>query len=166
MTPLPPVEQVRPGLWSIPVPLPMNSLRYVLVYAFETDRGRQVRGVVSAGNEVDLYKQLQSAGLELVQCAPLSEKSGHSMFQKKVKIRDLIQLFIHMEQMQSAGVPMLEALADIRDTTDHNRLRDIMTEVHRAVSEGSAGESALPATVSPFAKATVPVRTNGYNVSA
>jgi glyoxylase-like metal-dependent hydrolase (beta-lactamase superfamily II) len=37
--PLPPVEKVRPGLWSIPVPLPNNSLRYVLVYLFETDRG-------------------------------------------------------------------------------------------------------------------------------
>jgi glyoxylase-like metal-dependent hydrolase (beta-lactamase superfamily II) len=30
---------VRPGLWSVPVPLPNNSLRYVLVYVFETDRG-------------------------------------------------------------------------------------------------------------------------------
>ena len=37
--PIPPVERVRPGLWSIPVPLPNNSLRYVLVYLFETDRG-------------------------------------------------------------------------------------------------------------------------------
>lgn len=30
---LPPVEEVRPGLWSIPVPLPNIPLRYVLVYA-------------------------------------------------------------------------------------------------------------------------------------
>ena len=37
--PFPPVEKVRDGLWSIPVPLPNNSLRYVLVYVFETDRG-------------------------------------------------------------------------------------------------------------------------------
>ena len=36
--PLPPVEQVRPGLWSIPVPLPI-PLRYVFVYAFETEKG-------------------------------------------------------------------------------------------------------------------------------
>jgi glyoxylase-like metal-dependent hydrolase (beta-lactamase superfamily II) len=39
VTPLPPVERVRPGLWSIPVPIPSSSLRYVFVYAFETDRG-------------------------------------------------------------------------------------------------------------------------------
>ena len=30
-----PVELVRPGLWSIPVPLPNNPLRYVLVYVLE-----------------------------------------------------------------------------------------------------------------------------------
>jgi len=36
---LPPVENVRPGLWSIPVPLPNNPLRYVLVYLFELDDG-------------------------------------------------------------------------------------------------------------------------------
>ena len=36
---LPPVEQVRPGLWSIPVPIPNNPLRYVLVYALEMRGG-------------------------------------------------------------------------------------------------------------------------------
>ena len=36
---LPPVEEVRPGLWSIPVPIPNNPLRYVLVYAFELQGG-------------------------------------------------------------------------------------------------------------------------------
>jgi glyoxylase-like metal-dependent hydrolase (beta-lactamase superfamily II) len=36
---LPPVENVRPGIWSIPVPIPNNPLRYVLVYALELDNG-------------------------------------------------------------------------------------------------------------------------------
>ncbi|WP_086722620.1 MBL fold metallo-hydrolase [Streptomyces carpinensis] len=36
---LPPVEQVRPGLWSLPVPMPNNPLRYVLCYAFEAGPG-------------------------------------------------------------------------------------------------------------------------------
>ena len=36
---MPPVEKVRPGLWSIPVPLPNNPLRYVLVYVFELANG-------------------------------------------------------------------------------------------------------------------------------
>jgi glyoxylase-like metal-dependent hydrolase (beta-lactamase superfamily II) len=36
---LPPVERVRRGLWSIPVPIPESPLRYVLCYAFEHRAG-------------------------------------------------------------------------------------------------------------------------------
>src|SRR3974390_3659681 len=58
---LPPVEQVRPGLWSIPVPIPNNPLRYVLVYALELDSGV---AIVDAGwNTEDAFAAL-NAGLE------------------------------------------------------------------------------------------------------
>jgi glyoxylase-like metal-dependent hydrolase (beta-lactamase superfamily II) len=36
---LPPVEEVRPGVWSIPVPIPDSPLRYTLSYAFLDDSG-------------------------------------------------------------------------------------------------------------------------------
>ena len=60
----PPVEQVRPGLWSIPVPLPLVNLRYVLVYAFELPDGI---GLVDAGWDGDdawaaLVAGLRTAG--------------------------------------------------------------------------------------------------------
>ncbi|MDQ2754179.1 MAG: MBL fold metallo-hydrolase [Actinomycetota bacterium] len=56
--PLPPVEMVRPGLWSVPVPIPNNPLRYVLVYVFETDRGPYL---IDAGwNTDDAYHTLVS----------------------------------------------------------------------------------------------------------
>jgi glyoxylase-like metal-dependent hydrolase (beta-lactamase superfamily II) len=36
---IPSVEQVTPGLWSLPVPIPDNPLGYTLVYLFETRKG-------------------------------------------------------------------------------------------------------------------------------
>jgi glyoxylase-like metal-dependent hydrolase (beta-lactamase superfamily II) len=65
--PLPPVERVRPGLWSIPVPIPNNPLRYVLVYAFETDKGPYL---VDAGWNTDdafevLCRGLRTAGFDI-----------------------------------------------------------------------------------------------------
>jgi len=42
LSPIPPIDRVRPGLWSIPVPIPSSSLRYVFVYLFETDRGAYI----------------------------------------------------------------------------------------------------------------------------
>jgi glyoxylase-like metal-dependent hydrolase (beta-lactamase superfamily II) len=58
--PLPPVERVRPGLWSIPVPIPDSPLRYVFVYVFESQAGAYL---VDAGWDTDdAYETLQ-AGL-------------------------------------------------------------------------------------------------------
>jgi len=57
---LPEVEQVRPGLWSIPVPIPNNPLRYVLVYAFESDQGVTL---VDAGWNTDDAWQALNDGL-------------------------------------------------------------------------------------------------------
>ncbi len=47
---MPGVEKVRPGLWSIPVPIPNNPLRYVLVYAIELPDGV---AIVDAGWNTD-----------------------------------------------------------------------------------------------------------------
>jgi glyoxylase-like metal-dependent hydrolase (beta-lactamase superfamily II) len=57
---LPPVEPVRPGLWSLPVPIPHNPLRYVLCYVFETGSGQVL---VDPGWPVEDGWDALSAGL-------------------------------------------------------------------------------------------------------
>ena len=70
--PFPEVEKVRPGLWSIPVPLPQNSLRYVLVYLFETDRGPYL---IDAGWNTDDAFGALTAGMKVAGCE-VSEVQG------------------------------------------------------------------------------------------
>lgn len=50
---------------------------------------------------------------------------------------------MHLEQMQSAGVPMLDALGDIRDTTENTTLRDMLSEISRDVNDGSSFSDAI-----------------------
>ncbi|MGO9456184.1 MAG: MBL fold metallo-hydrolase [Acidimicrobiales bacterium] len=59
---LPPVERVRPGLWSVPVPIPDNPLRYVLVYLLELDDGV---AMVDAGWNTDVAWEALLDGLAL-----------------------------------------------------------------------------------------------------
>jgi glyoxylase-like metal-dependent hydrolase (beta-lactamase superfamily II) len=61
---LPPVEQVRPGVWSIPVPIPHNPLRYTLSYAFLEDDGVLLvdPGWDSAEGRAALTAGLEAAG--------------------------------------------------------------------------------------------------------
>lgn len=111
----------------------MEKFKYKAI----NSRGRPIKGVLGAVNENDLFKQLQGAGLDLVSATPLSKKKSKSHLMTRVKVRDLISLFIHLDQMDGAGVPILDSLADIRDTTENTALRDAMSEIQRDVSEGS-----------------------------
>jgi type IV pilus assembly protein PilC len=115
----------------------MEKYKYRAINA----KGRPVRGVLGAMHETDLFNQLQAAGLELVSCSPLSKRRGKGG--GSVKVRDLIQFFVHIDQLESAGVPVLEALADIRDTTDSTGLRDAVSEIYRDVTEGSKVSEAM-----------------------
>lgn len=112
-------------------------------YRALNSKGRPIKGVLGAVNENDLFNQLQAAGLELVSATPLSKKKGKNHLMARVKVRDLIQLFIHLDQMEGAGVPILDSLADIRDTTENTALRDAMSEIYRDVSEGSKLSEAM-----------------------
>jgi glyoxylase-like metal-dependent hydrolase (beta-lactamase superfamily II) len=60
---LPPVERVAYGLWSIPVPIPDNPLRYVLVYAIEAG---DAMILVDAGWDDEESWQALTRGLESV----------------------------------------------------------------------------------------------------
>lgn len=119
----------------------MAKFRYKAV----NDKGRPVRGVIQAANEADLFNRLTEIHLSLVDCKELNEKPSklQHLLAKKVLIRDLVQLFMHLEQLQKAGVPLLDALSDVRDTTESTRLRDIMSDVYNEMAEGSSLSVAL-----------------------
>jgi glyoxylase-like metal-dependent hydrolase (beta-lactamase superfamily II) len=54
------VEQVVPGMWSVPVPIPHNPLGHTLVYVFETPRGPVL---VDAGWDDPTSWQILSDGI-------------------------------------------------------------------------------------------------------
>ncbi len=84
---LPPVEQVRPGLWSVPVPIPDNPLRYVLVYVLELDDGV---ALVDAGwNTDDAWRALNEGLAE----------AGGSM----ADVRAVVVTHIHPDHYGLAG---------------------------------------------------------------
>ncbi len=61
---LPPVEQLRADLWSIPVPIPHNPLRYNSIYAFALDGGGL--GLIDTGWGSDESWAALTAGLAAI----------------------------------------------------------------------------------------------------
>ncbi|MGH8527207.1 MAG: type II secretion system F family protein, partial [Gammaproteobacteria bacterium] len=96
--------------------------------------GRIIKGQLDALNPVDLEVRLGRLGLELVHCKEvqatrLSARAG-------IKRKDLITFCIHLEQLLEAGVPMLDALTDLRDTLDHRRFQEITSAIIESIQGG------------------------------
>jgi type IV pilus assembly protein PilC len=117
----------------------------VPTYAYKAinEMGRAVRGTILADNEIDLESRLKQVKLDLIDASIADNK--RSWRGGKIKINHLIVLCMHMEQLDRAGVPLHDALADVRDTSDSEKMRDILTDVHESVRNGNPLSKALSA---------------------
>jgi type IV pilus assembly protein PilC len=108
-------------------------------YAYRAlnEAGRTVRGKLSANNETDLYQHLQKIGLMLLDSKVSKANSVGAAMARGISAREKIQFFVHLEQLQAAGVPLLDSLTDVRDSTDVPRLRDMTATLLNDVSEGT-----------------------------
>jgi type IV pilus assembly protein PilC len=112
-------------------------------YRAMDQRRRWLRGHIRAISEFELDQRLRDRGLDLVTCKTIKASQRSSVLSKGIQTRDLVQLCIHLEQMGSANVPLMESLAEARDSVKSGQLQDIITEIHRDVSEGMALSAAF-----------------------
>ncbi len=104
--------------------------------------GKIRNGSLDAVNEVDLEQRLERMGLDLIRCDVTEEKRA-AIGQRKVEKSDLINFCFHMEQLTRAGVPILEGLADLRDSLDHPRFREIIANIIDEIEGGKSLSEAL-----------------------
>jgi len=105
---LPPVELVRPGLWSIPTPFPNSPLRYVLAYAVEYNGGIALidTGWPSETSWDGLVAGLGEAGWDLSDVKAVLITHGHG---------DHMGLARRLRERTGAWVAMHEADAHPRE---------------------------------------------------
>ena len=106
----------------------------VFIYSALNERARTVRGTMVAENEIDLETRLKELDLDLVRYREQTKKGGRG---SNIKLKDMIILCLHLEQLCRAGVPIHEGLGDVRDSTDSVKLRDVLTDVLEKVKTGT-----------------------------
>jgi type IV pilus assembly protein PilC len=105
-------------------------------------RGKSALGQIEALNIIDLEMRLKRMGLDLISGALL--KRGSSMLRAgSVKREDLINFCFHLEQLSSAGVPIVEGLTDLRDSVDNPRFREVLSGVVESIQGGAGISQAL-----------------------
>lgn len=84
-------------------------------YRAVDEEGQFASGKLDAINAIDLELRLKRLGLDLITFEQL--KQG-ALMRRRISRRDLITFCFHLEQLIRAGVPIIEALIDLRDTVD------------------------------------------------
>ena len=104
--------------------------------------GKANLGQIEALNIIDLEMRLKRMSLDLISGAPL--KRGSSMLRSgSVKREDLINFCFHLEQLSSAGVPIVEGLTDLRDSVDNPRFREVLSGTVESIQGGAGLSQAL-----------------------
>jgi len=104
--------------------------------------GKNVLGRAEAVNVFDLEQRLERMGLDLISGAPSSQKSRF-IGGAKIKRQDLINFCFHLEQLTSAGVPLVEGLVDLRDSLENPRFREVVSGMIEAIGGGRSLSQAM-----------------------
>jgi type IV pilus assembly protein PilC len=104
--------------------------------------GRIHNGKVDAVNIADLEARLTKMGLDLVNYKELGS-STQRITGAGVTRRDLITYCFHLEQTSRAGVPILESLQDLRDSTENPRLREVIASMIESIEGGKTLSDAM-----------------------
>ena len=114
----------------------------VFAYKSIDPDGRSVSGKIEAANLLDLEQRLARIGLDLITAESANKPSG-GFLRGKVSRQDLITFCFQMEQLVGAGVPLLEGLTELRDSTESARFREVMGTLIEAIEGGQSLSQAL-----------------------
>ena len=123
-------------------------------------QGKAVLGRIDAVNVFDLELRLSRMGLDLVSGGPAG-KGSRLIGGGTVKRVDLINFCFHLEQLVSAGVPIMDGLTDLRDSVENPRFREVISGVIEAIQGGNSLSQALAEYPEVFSKVFVSLVRSG-----
>ena len=154
---MPPVERLRPDLWSVPVPIPHNPLRYVSVYVLAVPGGV---GLIDTGWESDEGWAALTAGLAGIG-ASIGDVRGvvvtHMHF-------DHLGLATRVRAESGAWVALHPADASVVNRwNDHGAAARVADEIDFLVGlgadrDGAAGDVGTPESMERFTRMARPDR--------
>jgi len=106
--------------------------------------GKLIKGILEALNIHDLESRLERSGCELIDARERKSRRS-AIMHKKITRRDLIDFFIHLEQMVMAGIPVIESLNDFRVGLAPSPFKDLVSSLVGRIESGSSLSAAMQA---------------------
>ena len=98
-------------------------------------------GSIDAMNGVDLEMRLRRVGLDLITFE--SVKKSTMMGAKRITRKELITFCFHMDQLMRAGVPIIDALTDLRDSVENPDFKQVVGSLLEDIEGGLTLSAAM-----------------------
>ena len=98
------------------------------------EEGHIQNGHIDAVNGVDLELRLKRMGLDLIKFDSI--KKSTLFGGPRITRKELITFCFHLDQLMRAGVPIIDALADLRDSVDSPAFRQIVAGLLEDIEGG------------------------------
>lgn len=105
-------------------------------------QGKVIRGNLDAVNALDLEMRLKRMSLDLVTSRPARVLRG-MQFGSPISRQELINFCFHLEQLLKAGVPIIDALVDLRDSVEKPHFREVLANLIETIEGGKTLSEAL-----------------------
>lgn len=103
--------------------------------------GKVHRGHLQANHLADLEARLKSQQLDLI--TGKENRGGIFRQRKKIQRKDIINFCVYLEQLVSAGVPLLDALKDLRDSLGQDAFQEAVGSIVEKIEGGEKFSQAL-----------------------
>lgn len=103
-------------------------------YRAAAEDGRITTGRMEALHETDLAAQLKRQKQELISAKEVTAKT---ITIKSMPTREVLGILFQLEMLVRAGVPILDALADLRDAAETQATRDLAGSLFERIEAGS-----------------------------
>ncbi len=113
----------------------------LFAYRAVDEEGRISSGSLDASNAIDLELRLRRLGLDLVTYE--SVRRTVAMRTRRVTRIELITFCFHLSQLLKAGVNIIEALTDLRDTVDNPGFRQVVAGIIEDIEGGQKLSEAM-----------------------
>jgi|DEB0MinimDraft_10_1074344.scaffolds.fasta_scaffold02627_8 type IV pilus assembly protein PilC len=111
-------------------------------YKAVNPEGKYVKGKITADNSLNLESVLNDYGLELISFK--KERSSLSgSLSTKIKTKDMVTMLLHLEQLDKAGVSIIDSLEDVIKSSSSPNVKNLTRALHESVQNGALLSEAM-----------------------
>jgi type IV pilus assembly protein PilC len=111
-------------------------------YKAINEEGKYVSGKLSAENPSELATLLRATQLELISFKEERSSNG-GLFGSSIKPKEVISIFVHLEQLEKTGVPIADSIRDLIESADSQQIKSLMTGIEESIKNGSLFSESL-----------------------